>query len=295
MKYQPCIMLPIALILLGAGVICLLFFGLSNIEPYTVTKDFKTAHCIVVRSNITDQRNCRVSTVDKAETSGKASNNTSISEQEVEEMNNKTMPRSLPPTYPCLKVLVNYTEKYFEAVDESMVDKRPEYDKGPIILHDTHATWLKLQEEVALGLHNSTCTLQICSSDSDRNSREVAKFQASYGDPGTTFKCYYDPKDRSHLFLYIVTGSKVIHMILWPSLALSFGIFILVVVIFQWCEIWICRKVLTNSGKTSIDSQGKGYKLASRTDSDRSAASTASMLRDRYSDSGSGVRGSAVL
>jgi hypothetical protein len=124
----------------------------------------------------------------------------------------------------------------------------------------------------------------------------VTKFQSSYGQPEQTFRCYFDPKDRSHFFLYIMTSNQVIHMILWPGLAVGFGIFILVVVIFQSCEFWVCHKVLTRPSKASFDAQGQSYRLASRTDSDRSAASTASFLRDRYSDTtGSSSRSTAVL
>lgn len=140
--------------------ICLLFFGLSNIEPYTVTKDFKTAHCIVIRSNITGDRKCIEQATNKGDMKPGLSDNTSVSAQEVvqEMQSNATeaVSRSLPATYPCLKVMVNYTEKYLEAVDDSMEDQRPEYDRGPALLHDTHATWLKQQEEVAMGLHNNT-------------------------------------------------------------------------------------------------------------------------------------------
>lgn len=277
MKSQPCILLPIALLLIGVGLFCLLFFGLGNIEPYSVTRDFKSAHCLVLSANISGPRSCP------------PGSNASLLLTEP----NATEPEL--PTFPCLVVKVNYTEKSHEEVLKDEEEGRLLFPRGPGMLYDTHDTWLQQKKQVATGLYNDTCTLQICSSNDAHNAREVTRFQAAYGQLDQTFRCYYDPGDRSHFFLYIVTGNQVIHMILWPGLAMGFGIFILVVVIFQSCEIWVCHKVLTRSSKASYDDQGRSYRLASRTDSDRSAASTASFLRDRYSDTTGSSRSTALL
>ena len=42
------------------------------------------------------------------------------------------------------------------------------------------------------------------------------------------------------VFVYIPTSSRVLHAILWPSIALGFGLFSLVVVVFSSCEVWVC-------------------------------------------------------
>ncbi|ELU09432.1 hypothetical protein CAPTEDRAFT_223975 [Capitella teleta] len=335
MKSQPCILLPIALLLIGVGLFCLLFFGLGNIEPYSVTRDFRSAHCLVLSANVSGFRACPPSSND--------------SELAPPAEPNVTEPAL--PIFPCLMLYVNYTEKPHEEVIKEQEEGRLQFLQGPGMLHDTHDTWLQQRSQVAAGTYNDTvtlqlnlvapnssvrmtpgywhnfktpiiahemlfiqlsnaiikilhvlikghtkCTLQICSSSDEHNAREVSRFQAAYGQTDQTFRCYFDPKDRSNFFLYIVTGNQVIHMILWPGLAMGFGIFILVVVIFQSCEIWVCHKVLTRPSKANYDSQGRSYRLASRTDSDRSATSTASFLRDRYSDTtASSGRSTALL
>ena len=86
MRYQHCVLLPISLILLVSGIVTLLLFGIGNLEPYTHTKNFKTATCIVVQSNVSGSVPCRHQDTDDP---------------------HKIIHQS---TYPCLTIIVNYTE-----------------------------------------------------------------------------------------------------------------------------------------------------------------------------------------
>ena len=86
MKYQHCVLLPIALFLIVAGIVSLLLLGVGNLEPYAHTKDFRLATCTVVYTNLSGEVPC-----------------TRFDEEE----RTKIVHHSW---YPCVAVLVNYTE-----------------------------------------------------------------------------------------------------------------------------------------------------------------------------------------
>ena len=102
----------------------------------------------------------------------------------------------------------------------------------------------------------------------EENEEVVRDFMLDYQQIETSFLCYVNPSDRAEVFVSIVNSDKVLHAFLWPSLALGFGFFIMVIVVFLACENLVCHDLLSGAKKARSD--GKIYRLASARNEDNS-------------------------
>ena len=103
------------------------------------------------------------------------------------------------------------------------------------------------------------CTVHKCQADAVDNQDDVHDFMEDYGTVGYIFRCYFNPRNKNEVFADVVSGNSVMHALVWPALAIGFGVFLLVVVAFLSCEVWICR----NPKREQRRMQGQTYELAS--------------------------------
>jgi len=103
------------------------------------------------------------------------------------------------------------------------------------------------------------CSIHVCHKNTKDNEYDVTDFSDDYGTVGDNFRCYFNPTNTAEVFANVVTGNNVMHAFVWPGLAMGFGVFLLVVVAFLSCEVWICR----NPKRAQRRMQGQIYQLAS--------------------------------
>jgi hypothetical protein len=101
--------------------------------------------------------------------------------------------------------------------------------------------------------------VHVCQEDATHNQDDVHDFMEDYGVVGIRFWCYFNPRNTNEVFADVVSGNSVMHALVWPALAIGFGVFLLVVVAFLSCEVWICR----NPKRAQRRMQGQTYQLAS--------------------------------
>lgn len=61
----------------------------------------------------------------------------------------------------------------------------------------------------------------------------MQSFGERYGDPGTSYVCFYDPNDPSYVIVDVVTKATVIHSMFWPLLSLVIGLSIVLIYVFR--------------------------------------------------------------
>ncbi|KAK2183719.1 hypothetical protein NP493_298g00043 [Ridgeia piscesae] len=128
-------------------------------------------------------------------------------------------------SYPCLKVLVNFTTTDGEQVSNAtLYNSLDTYELQGATLH---------------------CSYHKCSRKPLSNVEAINAFAETHGNASTTYHCYYDPADLSYSLLTVVGRTKVVHCMLWPALSVLTGLVILLVYVL---DVNVCRSRRQTAG-----------------------------------------------
>lgn len=195
LRHKVILGLGIVLGVIGASIMVLL--GVLYVGPYVRTKAMRRTTCSPTTATHFDKRPVRCSCASDGCRS----------------------------SYPCLKVLVNFTTTDGEQVSNAT-------------LYNSLDTF-ELQGDK---LH---CSYHKCSRNAHSNMEEIEAFAASHGVNGTTYQCFYDPGDLRYSLLTVVSRTKVVHCMLWPALSVVTGLVILLVYVL---DVNVCRSRRQTAG-----------------------------------------------
>jgi len=118
--------------------------------------------------------------------------------------------------YPCVSLLVNVT-----ASDSDV-------SLHNVTLYDSYETY-RLMLTTNLDYH---CTFHRCDRKEKKNFDEVDGFLKKFGNFEQSYQCFFKPLDPHYAIQSIVTLTTVVHTIFWPTLAVIFGLGVIIYYVF---------------------------------------------------------------